>query len=418
MATARKRTDKAGKTYYIIAYRESREAPERSMKWTPPEGWSQSRIERQLDREKMEFEQRCKAGDVLTKKEIKAAEEEAERLRAEEERLKAEYKPLTLRRYAEESFMPDKIRNVSAGTVSHYRNILRLYIYPKLGDCILAEITHKQIKELLAEMQQTHSHGTVIHVFSTLTGIFKMAMLDDDIDRNPMDKVVRPKERKEDKKDGPESYTAEELDYILQCLEDEPLRWRAYTYLMANTGMRRGEVCGLKWSDIDFDRCLIKVERSLNYTQLDRTYLDKTKTGQVRIVDVDPDVLQILLAFRREIRNPSQPNRLSIVSDFVFPRSDSADPMSPQEPNRWMRRFSQRHGIEHLHPHKLRHTMASIAVEQNADIASIAKRLGHANISTTMDTYVHSNIEAVKRTGTTFWNAVKEERRKREERQA
>ena len=227
-----------------------------------------------------------------------------------------------------------------------------------------------------------------------------------------MDKVPRPRELKQEKKAGPpEAYTAEEVEYILECLEKEPLRWRAFTMLMIDTGARRGEICGLKWDDIDRKAGTITIQRTLNYDPVNGPYFDATKTGKSRIVDVDPEVLTLLEQFRKEMQQNL------IVSPYVFPRNNSADPIHPHDPNRWMQRFAKKYGIEHLHPHKLRHTMASISIEAGADIASVAMKLGYAQISTTLNTYTHSNLNAVKRTGSLFRNAVRSAQVEAEERQ-
>lgn len=414
MATIRKKTNKDGSIVYSICYRVSRDAQTHYMTWKPEKGWSEKYIERQLKNVVSEFETACRNGDVSTRKEKRAAEEEAERIRAEEElaRQKAEAEAErqrqteeqlhpTLKQYAERSFLPEKMVYVAPATMNHYRNIFNLYIFPALGDKKLEEITPKEIKELITGMQAEYSHQTVIHVFSTLTGIFKSAMLDDTISTNPMEKVRRPQMKKEDKKEGPEAYTKEEAAYILQCLESEPLRWQAFTRLMLDTGMRRGECCGLKWDDIDPKTRLVTIQRSLNYNPKDGVYEGPTKTGIVREVRITPEILNLLLMLRQE----TQEN--NIVSPYVFTQLDSADPMHPQRPNRWFQRFAKRHGIEHLHPHKLRHTMASISIEYGSDVASLAQKMGHAEITTTLNTYVRSNQDAVDRSSELFRNAIR-----------
>ena len=103
------------------------------------------------------------------------------------------------------------------------------------------------------------------------------------IEKNPMDKVDRPKARK----DKPvsleaESYTAEELGYILSCLESEPLKWQAFVRLIADTGMRRGECCGLEWKNVDFQRNEVTICKNLCYTPQKGVYEDTPKNGKSR----------------------------------------------------------------------------------------------------------------------------------------
>ncbi len=101
--------------------------------------------------------------------------------------------------------------------------------------------------------KQGKAQATCVKVYTILQGIFKMAYLSDLIDRNPMDKVERPKPRKDEMKKPTEaeSYTAGELKHILDCLQNEPLKWQAYMSLLIDTGIRRGETCGLKWECVD-----------------------------------------------------------------------------------------------------------------------------------------------------------------------
>jgi len=119
-----------------------------------------------------------------------------------------------------------------------------------LGDLRLPDITSANISAFLLSVQaEGKSHGTVIKYYTILKSLFKMAYMNDEIPRNPMDKVERPKPRKDEaRKMEVEAYTEEETAHILECLEKEPLKWRVLMELMIDTGIRRGECCGLKWS--------------------------------------------------------------------------------------------------------------------------------------------------------------------------
>lgn len=94
-----------------------------------------------------------------------------------------------------------------------------------------------------------------------------MAYLGDMIDRNPMDKVERPKPRKDEiKADGPLAYTPAEIQQIITSLEREPLKWQALIHLLIDTGIRRGECCALQWKSIDFESGAITIAGNLCYT--------------------------------------------------------------------------------------------------------------------------------------------------------
>lgn len=229
MASTRKKETKDGRVYYEIRCRVSRDRPELSTRWYVPTGWSKRAIERELAKQSAEFERKCQAGEVLSRSEIK--EKEAQEA-------KAQAAILTVKDYAEKVFMPEKAIRCAENTRAFYQNQLDKHILPAIGDFRLPEVTPAQLKALLLAMQKgEYSHSTNIAVYTTLHQIFKSAYMADLIERNPMDKVERPRQTKEKLRGGEvEAYTAEELRYIIECLEEEPLKWRAMVRLLIDTG--------------------------------------------------------------------------------------------------------------------------------------------------------------------------------------
>ena len=132
----------------------------------------------------------------------------------------------------------------------------------------MPDITAANISALLLDMQaQGKAHATCIKVYTVLKSLFKMAYLSDIVQKNPMDKVERPKQRKDEVRGiEAEAYTIEEVKHILSCLEKEPLKWQALIRLLVDTGIRRGECCGLQWKDVDFKGNTITVAGNLCYT--------------------------------------------------------------------------------------------------------------------------------------------------------
>lgn len=154
----------------------------------------------------------------------------------------------TLGQYGEGVFMPTKAVTMSENTRSAYQGTLDHWIYPALGELKLPDITSAEISALLLSMQRLgKAQTTCMKTYAILRSLFKMAYLSDLIDRNPMDKVERPKPRKDELKKPAktESYTAGELKYILDCLEHEPLKWRAY---MASADRYRFAPRGSVWA--------------------------------------------------------------------------------------------------------------------------------------------------------------------------
>ena len=393
MPSTRRQVTKSGQVYYEIRCRISRDRPELTTRWYVPDGWSQKAIDRELSKQAAEFERRCKAGEVLSR------EEQRKQAAIREQEAAA---ILTVKQYGESVFMPAKTITISENTRSSFQSMLDHHVYPAIGAMKLPDVTSANISALLLDFQATgKAHGSCVKLYTVINLLFKMAYMADVIPRNPMDKVERPRPRKDEvKASEPEAYTADELRYILTCLKQEPLKWQAYIRLMVDTGIRRGEACGLMWQYVDIPNCTITIAQTLNHTKAKGVYIDTPKNGKQRTIDVDPDVMAILKALRQE-----QASRA--LSRYVFTQDNSSDPMFPQSPERYMQNFAARHGIDHLHPHKLRHSFASIAITSGADVASISEILGHSDKAVTLRTYAHADSESRKRASNIFREAIK-----------
>lgn len=262
MLSTRKRETKDGRAFYEIIVRRGRDKSALTSRWYVPEGWSQRAIDRELTTVAADFERRCNAGEVISRREQKnkavcEAQEAA--------------KVLTLRQYGETVFMPTKAVTISENTRSNFQGYLDRSIYPALGDLKMPDITPSNISALLLSIQaEKKAHATVIKCYTILHSLFKMAYMADAIPRNPMDKVERPKPRKDETQAPVEACSIDELRHILQCLEQEPLKWQALVRLLMDTGIRRGECCGLKWKDVDFQTNTITVTGNLCYTPPER----------------------------------------------------------------------------------------------------------------------------------------------------
>lgn len=393
MASKRLKITKDGRRYYEIRVSRGRGQSYLVSRWYIPEGWSARAIERELAKQAADFERRCKSGEVLSHTERKEKEKrEAQEAAAIQ----------TLKQYGEGVFMPAKAVRCSENTRSSFQGMLNKHIYPVLGDIKMPEIKSAQITKLLLNVQaEGKAHATVVKIYNILNLLFKMAYLGDMIDRNPMDKVERPRPRKEEVCSGEvESYTAEELRYILQCVDKEPLKWRAMLHLLIDTGIRRGEACGLQWKHINFANHSITIAGNLCYTAEKGIYLDTPKSRKIRTIDIDPAITALLWELRLDQSQKA-------ISQYVFTQEGSSEPIHPQTPTRYMQKFAKRYGIEHLHPHKLRHSFASVAIVNGADIASVSEKLGHADKSTTLRLYTHADQESIKQASNIFREAIK-----------
>lgn len=393
MPSIREKQTKDGRTFYEIQVSRGRSRSRLTSRWYPPEGWSQKAIDRELAKVAAEFERRCDNGEAISR-----AEQKEKDLLQKQEAAKIQ----TLRQYGERVFMPAKTVTISENSRSSFQGNLDRWIYPALGEMKMPDITAANISALLLDMQaQGKAHATCIKVYTVLKSLFKMAYLSDIIQKNPMDKVERPKQRKDEvRAQEPEAYTVEEVQYILSCLDREPLKWKAMIRLLVDTGIRRGECCGLQWKDIDFKENTITITGNLCYTPQKGVYLDTPKNGKTRIIDVDADVIALLQQLRQQQASHA-------LSAFVFTQDNSPEPMHPQSPTRYLKKFAARYGIDDLHPHKLRHSFASIAITNGADIASVSEKLGHSDKAVSLRMYTHADAESMKRASQIFRDALK-----------
>ncbi len=176
---------------------------------------------------------------------------------------------------------------------------------------------------------------------------------------------------------------------ILTALESEPLMWQLLGHLLMITGARRGEIAGLKWSKIDIDRHLVKIDSALLQSDSIGIYESTTKTGNVRYIPLPQETIDLLERYRREqdLFRTAMGDRWTEYG-FVFTREDGS-PIRPDGITQWFSDFSRRHKLPHVNPHAFRHTAASVLISHGSDIVTVSKMLGHANVSTTEDIYSH-----------------------------
>lgn len=402
MASTRPKTNKQGEiTGYEIRVDRGRDefGTRRKpyvMTWPVPQGWSQRSIKAELNKVAAQFERDCKAGLILTKEEKR---ERAE-LQQQEEQQK-----LTFERYALEIFMPRKEATFSENSRDNYSRYLR-QSFKYLGGLKMSDIrpidvtnffialqTKERAKRMtkggLIQTDQPLSYSTVIKYYTILHSLFKMAYMDDIIPMNVMDKVERPKLRKDDVVHEVKAYTVEEARNILQCIEKEPFQWQVIMRLYLDSGCRRGELTGLRWRSVDFENNTVTIENNLQYSASKGVYCTTPKGKKRRTIDIAPEIMGLM-------RRQRASQTVKTLNDYCFTQ-ESGQPLHPQTPTRYMKLFGMKYGIPNLHPHALRHTAASIAVIHGADIASVSRKLGHADISTTLDMYVESNDEAVRK---------------------
>lgn len=418
MAYTKLKTTKDGRKYYECQFSRGRGNGYITRRFYPEQTWSQKYTERELAKFISDIQHQIEAGTLISRNEEKEREAAAQ---AELAKLK------TVRGYVADVFMPAKTAVFSENSRASYQMFVDKHILPYIGDLLMIDVTPALLTKRLLDYQidgNGHSHASCVKLYNILNGIFQMAFFDDTITVNPMLKVKRPAQKKDDKKESEsdKALTVDELNYVLQCLEKEPLKWRAYIQLAVDTGARRGELCGLKWADIDMKECTIVIKRNVGYTKEKGIFINNPKNGKTRKIDIGEDTVRLLQLVRKE-------QVKSYISEYVFTQessnqykyADNVDhkkqdvkiitkvdtPMHPDSPTRYFSKFGKRYNIDNFHPHLLRHTSASVAITHGADVVSVSERLGHSDTAVTLRMYAHANEESIRRAGQTVRDALK-----------
>ena len=227
--------------------------------------------------------------------------------------------------------------------------------------------------------------------------IFKFAiMVEKILSVNPVENIEIPKPKNETAISKP-LYLEKEV--LKRFLEVSYLFKRDFSYHMASvmmiyTGMRAGEVIGLEWENIDFEKCIIRVRRGYYYLGHGKYTIQtpKTKTS-IRDIPIHNQLIVELKKYRKEFLAFKMANASrweNTEYDFVFTSYYCPGrPFSAQNLEHWLRRKGRLIGADYLHPHIFRHTHVSLLAEQGVSLEVISDRLGHVSSSTTRKIYLH-----------------------------
>jgi integrase len=162
-----------------------------------------------------------------------------------------------------------------------------------------------------------------------------------------------------------------------------------WLHIAVATGARRGEVCGLRWADIDFAGRSLRIERSVSATHASGVHIKPTKTGGVRRVSITAQAVDALHDHHERAEQAAAAHRRIVdPADFVFTNDPGAiRPWRPELLSRRWERLRAKAGVRNVRLHDLRHFVATELLTQGIDVRTVANRLGHARTSTTMDIY-------------------------------
>ena len=260
---------------------------------------------------------------------------------------------MTLGQWLDRWLTEYKAGTVRPGTLEGYRRYIEYYIKLQLGDKQISLLSQQDIQRMYRRLKtegRIHEHpemghqlsdSMVRHIHSTLHAALKDAVQAHVIPRNPTEGTTAPKPNYKPKR----ILTRAELDAFLAVVEQDEV-WRDFFQTELMTGLRRGEICGLQWSDFDGDAGTLKVCRTLHSQRKGEYTIGETKTNQgMRTIILPHSVTEIL---RRR--------KVDAISQWIFP--DPVKPEDPVDPNsayRHMKTLLQRAGLPSIRFHDLRH---------------------------------------------------------------
>jgi integrase len=301
-----------------------------------------------------------------------------------------EPKKMTMKKLMLEYLKTNK-HNVATRTQDRYRNIVHNHFIPDLGHYQVSEI-----KPIHIESYQNHkltdgklngsgglSTTTVRIHHNLLSTIFKYGQRLELVEKNPVKLVPSPKARGARNK----FLSREELKKILDY--SEGLWIHDFIKVAVATGMRRGELLGLEWENVDFDKKRISVTQALKRTSQGIELSEPKTNSSIRSIAITDETIKVLKKIKSEQakRKLRMNGNYNNENDFVFCEKDGRYCV-PSTVSRRFKRVVDKLGLGDYKLHSLRHTMASWLI-QIANPKVVAERLGHSSVSITMDMYSH-----------------------------
>lgn len=223
---------------------------------------------------------------------------------------------------------------------------------------------------------------------------------------NPAERVQPPRAKKPKRR----SYDDEQTKILLENLEKltvEDTKYKVAIILTIFTGVRLGELMGLEWQDVDFRNGIISINRSSQYLSDMGVFTKVPKTeSSIRDVAIPDFVVSLLEEYKCWYDEQKyQYRELWIDSNRLFVQTDGR-PMHPSTISKWFEKFVAQIGLPVINFHGLRHTNATLLIAQNIDVSVVVARLGHAQITTTLNFYVHPIISHNKTAGFALENLL------------
>lgn len=352
----------------------------KSMTWTAPEGMTERQAAKEAQKQAVLFEEKCRNNEAVnTVRHIKFSE------------LADEWLNLVSDTKEQKTASIERLKSCKERT------------YKAIGNIYINKLTYRTIQQFIISLskdgtnQRTGkglSEKSQKHYLTFISDVMNYAIKLELIAANPCKNVHVVKTEKKSR----DVYSLDELKLILDRLEQKaPTNYRLFFMFMAYCGLRRGEVLGLEWKDIDLNSGVVSIVRTSQYRNKSTgiyTTTPKTK-GSYRSMILPKDILDILAVYKQEQSDQRRDcGDQWVDSDRLFIKWNGS-PMHPNTPYTWLERFCKREDLPFKGEHSFRHSFATQAITSGKiDIKTVSAILGHSQTSTTLNIYAHEVAEA------------------------
>lgn len=298
------------------------------------------------------------------------------------------------------AFIDYKASDLAESTIYGYTNIWKNHILPYFGKKRIQEITAKDIQDYISfKNHSTLSKASIKKHIALLYSVFKNAYITGLINENPLDRMERMKAK------APQMDCMNTQEIAELCNSVKGTQLEVPVLLAAYMGLRRGEILGLKWEHIDFEKTTLSIENTR--TMVGKNIVEKSpKTERsTRQLHLDTPLLQLLSEHKAK-------RRKNINHDYVV-TMDNGSPFKPNYLSESFHKHLQRYNMKAIRFHDLRHSFASIANDAGIQMNKISAAMGHSNISVTSAIYTHefskTNTQAVIAVSSSIENARHQE---------
>ncbi len=340
-----------------------------SRSWRPPEGMTQKQIDIELKNQLKIFEEDIKKG-----RRISGASTFMEM---------AEF---WMNNYGKTRLAPK--------TWERYKSLLKRVYQSKIGKMRLVEISQMDLNEFYCFLEMPGSnihtgealsaktirehHNVISKILETA---WKWGLVDENVAKRADPPPVHSKET--------ECLDEKEVSKVFKLIENEPIQYKTMITLLIMFGLRRGELCGLEWKDVDFENKRLHIRRTSQYVNK-QIITKSTKTEKSnRVLTIDSYTLNLLKEYKQwQDEKIIETGKFWQDYDRLFTKVDGT-PIHPDTVGDWWDKFQIKNGLKHHSLHSLRHTNASLLIACNTDVATVSGRLGHSNPNTTLKVYSH-----------------------------